>query len=62
MLTDTQNKQLLEAVDLLHKADALIQKAMGASDECYYIHTQVENAADDVLDFLQEHNEDIDAE
>jgi hypothetical protein len=62
MLTDKQNKQLLEAVDLLHKADALIQKAMGASDECYYIHTQVENAADDVLDYLQENNEDIEVE
>lgn len=62
MLTDKQNKQLLEAVELLHKADALIQKAMGASDECYYIHTQVENAADDVLDYIQEHNEaDIEA-
>ena len=57
MLTDKQNKQLLEAVELLHKADVLIQAAMGASDECYYIHTQVENAADDVLDYLQEHNE-----
>jgi len=57
MLTDKQNKQLLEAVELLHKADALIQEVMGASDECYYIHTQVENAADDVLDYLQEHNE-----
>ena len=62
MLTEKQNKQLLEAVELLHKADALIQKAMGASDECYYIHTQVENAADDVLDYIQEHNEaDIEA-
>lgn len=62
MLTDKQNKQLLEAVELLHKADALIQEAMGASDECYYIHTQVENAADDVLDYVQEHNEaDIEA-
>lgn len=56
MLTAKQNKQLLEAVELLHKADALIQKAMGASDECYYIHTQVENAADDVLDYVQENN------
>ena len=61
MLTDKQNKLLLEAVDLLHKADALIQKAMCASDECYYIHRQVENAADDVLDFILEHNEDVDA-
>ena len=62
MLTDKQNKQLLEAVELLHKADALIQKAMGASDECYYIHTQIENSAEDVLEFLQENNEDIEVE
>jgi hypothetical protein len=59
MLTAKQNKQLLEAVDLLHKADVLVQKAMTASDECYYIHTQIENAADDVLDFLQTNNEEI---
>ena len=57
MLTDKKNKQLLEAVELLHKADALIQRAMGASDECYYRHTQVENAADDVLDYIAEQNE-----
>ena len=62
MLTDTQNKQLLEAVELLHKADALIQKAMGHDEECYYIHTQIENSADDVLDYLQQNNENIDAE
>lgn len=58
MLTNKQNQQLLEAVDLLHKADALIQSAMGASDECYYIHTQVENAADDVLDYIAENTEE----
>lgn len=58
MLTDTQNKQLLEVVELLHKADALMQKAIGASDECYYIHTQIENAADDVLDYIRDNNED----
>ena len=61
MLTDKQNKQLMEAVELLHKADVLMQQAMGADDECYYIHTQLENAADDILDFIQENNEDIDA-
>ena len=62
MLTAKQNKQLLEAVELLHKADALVQSAMGASDECYYIHTQIENSAEDVLEFLQENNEDIEVE
>ena len=62
MLTDKQNKQLLEAVELLQRADALVQSAMGANDECYYIHTQIENSAEDVLEFLQENNEDIEVE
>jgi len=62
MLTAKQNKQLLEAVELLQRADALVQSAMGASDECYYIHTQIENSAEDVLEFLQENNEDIEVE
>jgi hypothetical protein len=61
MLTKKQNKLLLKAVDLLHEADALIQKVMAESDDCYYIHTQVENAADDVMDFIQERNE-VDAD
>ena len=63
MYNDKQNKLMLEAVELLHKADALVQQAMGASDECYYIHSQIENAAEDVLDVIRENNpEDMDAE
>jgi len=58
MLTNKQNQQLLRAVELLQEADALVQSAMGASDECYYIHTQIENSADDVLDFIQENTEE----
>lgn len=57
MLTKEQNKQLLEAVDLINKADALMQQALGADDEVYYIHTQLENAADDILEFVQERND-----
>lgn len=57
MLTKEQNKQLLEAVELINKADALMQAALGADDEVYYIHTQLENAADDILEFVQERND-----
>ena len=57
MLSKEQNKQLLEAVDLINKADALMQQALGADDEVYYIHTQLENAADDILEFVQERND-----
>ena len=53
MLTKAQKSELLnEAVDLINRADALMQKALGADDEVYYIHTQLENAADDITDFI----------
>ena len=47
-----RSKLLNEAVDLLHKADALLQQAMGACDECYCIHSAIENAADDIVDVI----------
>lgn len=53
MLTAQEKSKLLnKAVDLLHEADALMQKALGADDEVYYIHTQIENAADDIVDYI----------
>lgn len=53
MLTAKQKRELLDkAVDLLHEADALMQKALGPDDEVYYIHTQIENAADDIVDII----------
>lgn len=58
MLTNAEKSKLLnEAVELINKADALMQKAMGADDEVYYIHTQLENAADDIVDFIVELDE-----
>ena len=54
MLTAKQQHQLKQAQALLHKADALMQKALGAHDDCYYIHTQIENAADDIQDIITE--------
>ncbi len=56
MYNDTQNKLLLEAVDLLHRADALMQQALGASDECYETHCAIECAADDILDLIRDNN------
>ena len=62
MFNDKQNKLMLEAVEALHKADALIQQAMGASDECYEMHCAIENVADDLLDTIRANNpEDVDA-
>jgi len=57
MLNDTQDKLLLQAVDLLNEADILIQKALGASDECYEFHNAIENVEEEVLEFIQLNNE-----
>lgn len=52
-LTDAERSVLLnKAVDLLHEADALVQQAMGAGEECYCIHSAIECAADDVVDVI----------
>jgi hypothetical protein len=56
MFNNKQNKLMLEAVELLHKADALMQEAMGASDECYDLHCGIESMADDLLEVIQANN------
>lgn len=56
MFNAKQNALMLEAVELLHRADALVQQAMGASDECYYIHCQLEDASETLLEHIQENN------
>jgi hypothetical protein len=56
MFNDKQNKLMLAAVEALHKADALMQEALGASDECYDLHCGIESMADDLLELIQENN------
>ncbi len=52
-MDNAQRSVLLnKAVDLLHEADVLLQQAMGACDECYVIHSNIENAADDIVDVI----------
>jgi len=53
MLNDKQNKLMLEAVAALHKADALIQEALGDSDECFDLLCAIESVADDLLDTIE---------
>jgi succinylglutamate desuccinylase len=62
MFNDKQNKLMLEAVEALHKADALMQEALGASDECFDLHCGIESMADDLLEVIQQNNpEEADA-
>ena len=56
MYTANQNAKLIKAVDLMEQADALIQQALGSSDRCYEICTQLQNAIDELLEEVQEGN------
>lgn len=49
-LTAKQKSELLnKAVDLLEQADALMQKALGASDVCYETHNRIQDIVDDLI-------------
>ena len=62
MFNDKQNALMLEAVEMLHKADALMQEALGASNECFDLHCGIESIVDDLLGTIRENNpEDMDA-
>ena len=43
-------KQLTNAVDKLMEADAIIQKALGACEDCYELHNALENLQEQLLD------------
>ena len=45
---------LNKAAELMEQADALVQEALGASDECFSIHMQIENTRDDIVDNIVE--------
>jgi hypothetical protein len=50
MLTAKQRSiKLNQAIDLMEQADALIQEALGACDECQELHERIEDLTEDVL-------------
>ena len=50
-LTNAQKSKLLnEAVDLINRADALVQQALEAGDKCYAIHNAIQDVAEDVAE------------
>ena len=53
MLTAKQKQLLQEAVDKLHEADALMQEALGATEECFDLHCGIESMADDITEYME---------
>lgn len=46
--------KLQEAINKLHEADALMQEALGASDECFDLHCGIESIADDLAEYAEQ--------
>ena len=47
-------KQLAEAIELLAQADALVQRALGAGDDCYDIHNTIEDTIDTLTGYVEQ--------
>lgn len=52
-----QFEQLQQASKLLVQANQLVQAALGSSEQCYAIHTQIEDAADSIDDVVRDADE-----
>ena len=52
MLTEQQRIILRQAIELLHEADALMQDALGDTEECFDLHCGIESMADDLEEVL----------
>jgi uncharacterized coiled-coil DUF342 family protein len=46
--------KLQEAIEALHKADALVQEALGHSDECFDLHCGIQSMADDIAEYAEQ--------
>ena len=46
--------KLQEAMELLEQADALVQEALGASDECYDLHNKIGNIVEEVAEYAEQ--------
>ena len=58
MLTAKQKSALLnQVVDLLNKADALQQQALGDCDVCWENHMRIQGIADDIVEDIVEFDE-----
>lgn len=53
MLTAKEKQERLEmAIALLHDADAMMQAALGDTEECFDLHCGIESMADDLQEVL----------
>ena len=46
--------KLRQAYEKLHEADALIQQALGATEQCFELHCAIENVADEIAEAAEQ--------
>jgi hypothetical protein len=45
---------LQQAIQLLHEADALLQQALGTTEQCFELHCAIENVADELEEAVEQ--------
>ena len=59
MLTAQEKTERLQmAIALLHDADAMMQAALGDTEECFDLHCGIESMADDLQEVLDRMEQD----
>ena len=59
MLTAKEKTERLQmAIALLHDADAMMQAALGDTEECFDLHCGIESMADDIQEVLDRVEQD----
>ena len=53
----TKANKLQQAIDMLNEADALVQEALGATEECFDLHTGIQSMADDIAGVVEQLDE-----
>ena len=46
--------KLQEAINKLHEADALLQEALGNTEQCFELHCAIENVADELQEAVEQ--------
>ena len=45
---------LQQAIQKLHEADALLQQALGTTEQCFELHCAIENVADELEEAVEQ--------
>jgi hypothetical protein len=56
-MNTAQFNKLQHALKLLNEANCLVQSALGAGEQCYAIHTAIEDVEDELCNIIRDADE-----